>query len=174
MNKFSGNIGERPHECPECHRKFSSTSNLKTHRRLHTGDKPFPCDLCTCRFTQYVHLKLHIRLHRNERPFNCRCGKAYISSSGLRTHWKTTASCTPTQEDLENMNKTAEYLAVVEKEMQLNIDGGTDSYDTTQYINVGFGCMSMEQACMFSYQFCVINLSFPCHNTSHLGKWQFQ
>ena len=138
--KFSGNIGERPHECPECHRKFSSTSNLKTHRRLHTGDKPFPCDLCTCRFTQYVHLKLHIRLHRNERPFNCRCGKAYISSSGLRTHWKTTASCTPTQEDLENMNKTAEYLAVVEKEMQLNIDGGTDQYDTTQHIHVGFGC----------------------------------
>ena len=130
LNIF-GNLGERPHECPECHRKFSSTSNLKTHRRLHTGDKPFPCDLCTCRFTQYVHLKLHIRLHRNERPFNCRCGKAYISSSGLRTHWKTTASCTPTQEDLENMNKTAEYLAVVEKEMQLNIDGGTDQYDTT-------------------------------------------
>ena len=119
------NIGERPHECPECHRKFSSTSNLKTHRRLHTGDKPFPCDLCTCRFTQYVHLKLHIRLHRNERPFNCRCGKAYISSSGLRTHWKTTATCSPSQEDLENMNKTAEYLAVVEKEMQLNTEGGT-------------------------------------------------
>ena len=123
LNIF-GNLGERPHECPECHRKFSSTSNLKTHRRLHTGDKPFPCDLCTCRFTQYVHLKLHIRLHRNERPFNCRCGKAYISSSGLRTHWKTTASCSPTQEDLENMNKTAEYLAVVEKEMQLNTEGG--------------------------------------------------
>ena len=123
LNIF-GNIGERPHECPECHRKFSSTSNLKTHRRLHTGDKPFPCDLCTCRFTQYVHLKLHIRLHRNERPFNCRCGKAYISSSGLRTHWKTTASCSPSQEDLENMNKAAEYLAVVEKEMQLNTEGG--------------------------------------------------
>lgn len=122
--RIFGNLGERPHECPECLRKFSSTSNLKTHRRLHTGDKPFPCDLCTCRFTQYVHLKLHIRLHRNERPFNCRCGKAYISSSGLRTHWKTTVSCTPTPEDLDNMNKTAEYLAVVEKEMQLNTQGG--------------------------------------------------
>ena len=112
--------GERPHECSECHRKFSSTSNLKTHKRLHTGDKPFPCDLCPCRFTQYVHLKLHIRLHRNERPFNCKCGKAYISSSGLRTHWKTTAACKPTQHDIENMNKVAEYLTVVEREMQMN------------------------------------------------------
>ena len=65
-------------------------------------------------------------MHRNERPFNCRCGKAYISSSGLRTHWKTTDSCSPTLDDLEKMNKTAEYLAVVEKEMQLNTNGVYD------------------------------------------------
>jgi hypothetical protein len=64
--------------------------------RLHSGQKPYLCEKCNMRFTQYVHLKLHRRLHNNERPFVCSsCNKSYISASGLRTHWKTTA-CQPT------------------------------------------------------------------------------
>ena len=67
--------------------------------RLHSGQKPYGCDKCSARFTQYVHLKLHKRLHNNERPFVCgSCNKSYISASGLRTHWKTTA-CTPSPEE---------------------------------------------------------------------------
>jgi len=90
---------EKPHVCSECMKRFSSTSNLKTHMRLHSGQKPYGCDKCNSRFTQYVHLKLHRRLHNNERPFVCgTCNKSYISASGLRTHWKTT-SCTPTPEE---------------------------------------------------------------------------
>lgn len=77
--------GEKPHQCDTCHKRFSSTSNLKTHRRLHSGQKPFACDLCHAKFTQLVHLKLHKRLHTNERPYICTtCGKKYISHSGLR------------------------------------------------------------------------------------------
>lgn len=91
--------GEKPHACIECRKRFSSTSNLKTHMRLHSGQKPYGCDKCSARFTQYVHLKLHKRLHNNERPFVCgSCNKSYISASGLRTHWKTTA-CTPSPEE---------------------------------------------------------------------------
>ena len=87
--------GEKPHACPECKKRFSSTSNLKTHMRLHKGEKPFACEKCPLSFTQFVHLKLHKRLHNNERPFICgTCGKSYISASGLRTHWKTT-KCEP-------------------------------------------------------------------------------
>ena len=88
-------LGEKPHSCPECKKRFSSTSNLKTHMRLHKGEKPFACEKCPLSFTQFVHLKLHKRLHNNERPFICgSCGKSYISASGLRTHWKTT-KCEP-------------------------------------------------------------------------------
>ena len=90
--------GEKPHECQLCNKRFSSTSNLKTHMRLHSGQKPYVCDICPSRFTQFVHLKLHKRLHTNERPFTCEtCHKKYISASGLRTHWKST-TCKPTPE----------------------------------------------------------------------------
>lgn len=102
MDAFSPNaetfifLGEKPHQCEVCQKRFSSTSNLKTHLRLHSGQKPYACDLCPSKFTQFVHLKLHKRLHTNERPYTCTtCNKKYISPSGLRTHWKTT-TCKPT------------------------------------------------------------------------------
>jgi len=100
-------LGEKPHQCDICQKRFSSTSNLKTHMRLHSGQKPYACDLCPAKFTQFVHLKLHKRLHNNERPYICNnCGKKYISASGLRTHWKTT-SCRPRPEDEMNLEQQA-------------------------------------------------------------------
>ncbi|KAF5924589.1 hypothetical protein HPG69_004461 [Diceros bicornis minor] len=51
------------HSYQMCHKRFSSSSNLKTHLRLHSGARPFQCSVCPSRFTQHVHLKVHHRLH---------------------------------------------------------------------------------------------------------------
>ena len=70
-----------------CHKRFSSTSNLKTHQRLHSGERPYQCKACPARFTQYVHLKLHKRLHTGERPHRCpHCPRAYLHHCSLQVH----------------------------------------------------------------------------------------
>lgn len=64
----AGRADTSAHSHQMCHKRFSSSSNLKTHLRLHSGARPFQCSVCPSRFTQLVHLKLHLRLHA-PRPF---------------------------------------------------------------------------------------------------------
>ncbi|KAG1143584.1 hypothetical protein G6F37_002040 [Rhizopus arrhizus] len=53
--------------CSECSKTFSRPSALQTHSYTHTGEKPHACDIPGCgrRFTVTSNLRRHLRVHQS-------------------------------------------------------------------------------------------------------------
>ena len=49
------------HECDVCEKRFTQSSNLKTHVRIHTKEKPYECDVCEKRYRYASGLWYHMR-----------------------------------------------------------------------------------------------------------------
>ena len=52
---------KRGHECDVCEKRFTQSSSLKAHMRIHTNEKPYECDVCEKRFRHSSALKDHVR-----------------------------------------------------------------------------------------------------------------
>nr|XP_060616022.1 zinc finger protein 253-like [Anolis sagrei ordinatus] len=80
---------EKPYQCKECKKCFTWKSSVLRHLCIHTGKKPYQCQECGKCFARSSDLAKHKRLHTGEKPYQCQeCGKCFARSSYLVSHKK--------------------------------------------------------------------------------------
>ncbi|XP_033099399.1 zinc finger protein 506-like [Anneissia japonica] len=97
LNESDGKQSQqRKYVCDICHKGFSRSNTLVTHKRIHTGDKPFACEVCGRAFRQPGNLTRHRLIHTTVKPYKCsQCGKAFNRASNLHTHMRTHTNYKP-------------------------------------------------------------------------------
>ena len=74
-----GHNKQRPFQCDQCKKSFTSLSHLGRHMVVHTGEKPYCCRVCGKRFPRGDYILSHIRCHRRDKVHKCSvCSQTYV------------------------------------------------------------------------------------------------
>ncbi|KAJ4429122.1 hypothetical protein ANN_26123 [Periplaneta americana] len=76
------------HACPFCEKKFDRPWVLKGHLRLHTGERPFECPVCHKSFADRSNLRAHQRTrnHHQWQWYCPMCSKAFSQRRYMERH----------------------------------------------------------------------------------------
>ena len=78
--------GEKPFKCPHCSKSCATSSNLKSHVRLHMSS-PFVCLICKKSFHGSSALRKHLKIHSGIKSYSCsQCSKCFINLDGLQRY----------------------------------------------------------------------------------------
>ncbi|XP_052895445.1 zinc finger protein 551-like isoform X1 [Anopheles moucheti] len=90
-------LGKRPNhdeansfECSVCQQRFSRSSYLRLHQRIHSNERNFQCEICSKLFRTSSNLHAHLKTHTEERNYVCGvCKRAFRTSRDLASHSET-------------------------------------------------------------------------------------
>ena len=80
---------EKPVDCAECDKRFSTWSKVAKRGRTHGGggDRAYACYLCDKTFSEAGGLRRHVQVHTAHRPFTCSlCGQSFTRANNLHHH----------------------------------------------------------------------------------------
>ena len=78
---------DKPFSCSQCDYKCSTSSALKSHERIHTCEKLFSCSQCEYKCSGPSDFKRDEKTHTGDRPFTCsQCNKSFASVQYSRKH----------------------------------------------------------------------------------------